>query len=232
MLEMLNSVMVAVGLGLGAGLLHVWSGPDHLAAVAPLAVQQKRRPWLAGGEWGLGHSTGVALVGLLFLCFKHWLPVEAISSWSERLVGVMLIGIGLWGFYKALHTRIHQHEHEHDGHRHSHWHWHGRRPARLSKRPHRHWHAAFGVGTLHGLAGSSHFLGVLPAMAFAHVGQAIAYIASFAIGTILAMALFAGAMGGLGRFFTQGQRFKHFLMTCSGSAIGVGVYWLFTAAHA
>ena len=34
--------------GLSAGGLHVLAGPDHLAAVAPLAADSSRRRWLAG----------------------------------------------------------------------------------------------------------------------------------------------------------------------------------------
>src|SRR5882672_577523 len=89
--------------GLFAGLLHVWSGPDHLAAVAPLSAEwtrtaSRRRPsWMVGVRWGLGHSSGVMLIGLLSLIFREAFPLNSLSSISERLVGVVLIVIGLWG---------------------------------------------------------------------------------------------------------------------------------------
>ena len=50
--------------GLTAGLIHVLSGPDHLAAVAPLA-NDRSRAWRTGFLWGLGHSGGVFAVALL-----------------------------------------------------------------------------------------------------------------------------------------------------------------------
>src|SRR5262245_60948125 len=150
--------------GLLAGTLHVWSGPDHLAAIAPLAVRHPRRGWVPGARWGLGHSAGVALVGLASLWLRELLPVDLLSSWGERLVGVMLLGIGFWGLRRAL--KIHTHEHEHDGEKHVHMHAHAHKVPHEHDGAHHHSHAAFGIGILHGLAGSSHFLGVLPALFF------------------------------------------------------------------
>src|SRR5438105_7319152 len=117
--------MIAAITGLTAGIIHVLSGPDHLAAIAPLAVRGPKRAWRAGARWGLGHSAGVAVVGLLSLWLRDLLPINRLSSWGERLVGVMLIGIGAWALRKAL--RVHAHEHEHDGERHVHLHAHGPR---------------------------------------------------------------------------------------------------------
>ena len=64
--------MFAFFAGLAAGLLHVFSGPDHLAAVAPLAADERSRPqWRAGLQWGLGHTVGVLLIaGLLLLASR------------------------------------------------------------------------------------------------------------------------------------------------------------------
>src|SRR6266702_2044855 len=149
--------MIAAITGFLAGTIHVWSGPDHLAAIAPLAVRKPGRGWMPGARWGLGHSAGVAAVGLLSLWLRDLLPVNLLSTWGERMVGVMLFGIGLWALRKAL--TIHAHEHEHQGDRHLHLHAHGRRvPHEQTEAHQRHTHAAFGIGLLHGLAGSSHFL--------------------------------------------------------------------------
>jgi len=53
--------------GVAAGVVHVLSGPDHLAAIAPYAVTDKTRSWKTGVRWGLGHSTGVLGVGQTYL---------------------------------------------------------------------------------------------------------------------------------------------------------------------
>jgi ABC-type nickel/cobalt efflux system permease component RcnA len=224
--------MLVLFTGLAAGFLHVLSGPDHLAAVAPLAVRGHRRAWVAGLRWGLGHSAGVALVGLLALGLREVFPVESVSAWSERLVGVLLIGIGLWSVRKALQVEIHTHEHAHDGGAHQHVHFHTPEPGHVhATEPHVHTHAAFGIGTLHGLAGSSHFLGVLPSLALPTTAQRIAYLLSFAGGTVLAMTGFSSALGLVSQRWRGDHRraYRGLLFACATAAFGVGGWWIATA---
>lgn len=220
--------MFAAVTGLIAGIIHVWSGPDHLAAIAPLAVRRPRRAWAPGARWGMGHSAGVAVIGLLSLWLRDLLPVKMLSNWGERCVGIMLIGIGFWAFRKAF--KVHTHEHEHDGDRHLHIHAHPPDFTHAESEPHHHHHthAAFGIGTLHGLAGSSHFLGVLPALAFPTRMESIAYLAAFAIGTIVSMAAFSWVMGSLTTRYAGGSTkiYRGFLGFCAAAAIAVGCFWL------
>lgn len=214
--------------GLLMGTLHVWSGPDHLAAIAPLAVGSPRRAWIPGTRWGVGHSAGVAVVGLLSLWLRELLPLEHLSAWGERMVGVMLIGIGVWAWRKAIKTKVHVHAHQHEGPAHVHVHVHGAQPPHDQPQAHRHTHVAFGIGILHGLAGSSHFLGVLPVLALPTKLQAGTYLGAFALGTIVSMAVFSTFMGWLSvRFAGAGERIYLRLMAgCGLAAIGVGGYWL------
>jgi ABC-type nickel/cobalt efflux system permease component RcnA len=227
--------MIAIFSGLIAGLGHVWSGPDHLAAIAPLAVREPRKSWLPGMRWGLGHSAGVAVIGILSLMLRELLPIDLLSSWGERLVGVMLIGIGLWGVRKALQNTVHTHEHEHDGQRHVHIHAHSPK-THHTESAHRHTHAAFGIGTLHGLAGSSHLFGILPMLAFPTQAQALCYLAAFATGTVISMAAFSWAMGfAAQRAVGGGLKFYRGLMiTCGTAAMVVGCVWIVQtfSAHA
>jgi hypothetical protein len=220
--------MIAVFTGLLAGIVHVWSGPDHLAAIAPLAVRRPKRAWAPGARWGVGHSAGVALVGLLSLLVRDMIPVKLISSWGERFVGVLLVAIGLWALRKAL--RVHSHEHEHDGSRHLHLHTHTHPISHDQPAAHgHHVHAAFGIGILHGLAGSSHFLAVLPVLALQTRLEAIGYLAAFAVGTIVSMATFSTMMGFLaGRFARNSvQVYRGLMCFCAGAAIVVGCLWFF-----
>ncbi len=223
--------MFAVLTGLAAGALHVLSGPDHLTAVAPLAVRRPRRAWQPGVRWGVGHSAGVACVGLLSLWLRDLIPVEWVSSWGERLVGVVLFGIGLWALRLALKDNVHAHEHEHGGESHVHFHLHHPSVEHRATRAHLHTHAAFSIGTLHGLAGSSHFLGVLPALAFPTKTQATAYLLAFGVGTIAAMAAFSWGIGWLAaRFATRAVNVYRGLMGFSAvAAMGVGGFWLATS---
>src|SRR5688572_3654911 len=71
--DRMPGMFAALLAGLAAGLIHVLSGPDHLAAVAPLAGG-RGRSWRAGFLWGLGHSGGVLAVGLLALGLRGALP--------------------------------------------------------------------------------------------------------------------------------------------------------------
>jgi ABC-type nickel/cobalt efflux system permease component RcnA len=225
--------------GLSAGLLHVLSGPDHLAAVAPLAADAERTHWKAGLQWGMGHTAGVLLIGLLLVGLRELLPVEAISAWSERAVGLALIGVGVWGLLRARRLEVHRHDvgpsvpHAHvrpvpggsiaaHGHEHAHQHRHPRLHG------HVHTRASFAMGTLHGLAGSSHVFGVLPALALPGRGDALAYLGGFGIGAVLAMTAFAAAVGVLAHRAGQRGRhaFRRMLYACSLGALAVGGYWL------
>jgi sulfite exporter TauE/SafE len=211
--------------GLFAGLLHVLSGPDHLAAVAPLAVRQPRRAWLHGFRWGFGHSAGVIIVGILSLLLREVLPLEGLAAWSERLVGVMLVGIGLWSLRKAF--QIHEHEHTHDDGAHHHIHMHGAKRVHDHSAHRRHTHAAFGIGTLHGLAGSSHFLAIIPALALGSTLQATTYLFAYGAGTIVAMMLFAHFIGAASTRFAGGARvYRGFMFACSGFAFAIGGTWM------
>jgi ABC-type nickel/cobalt efflux system permease component RcnA len=220
--------MIALLSGLIAGAGHVWSGPDHLTAIAPLAVRTRQRAWLPGLRWGLGHSAGVLVVGLLSLMFRELIPVELLSSWGERLVGVMLLGIGIWALRRALKNTVHSHEHEHDGERHVHVHVHSPSGHHSVAGAHAHRHAAFGIGILHGLAGSSHFLGILPMLAFPDQLQAIAYLAAFTVGTVASMAGFSSAMGfAARRCADRGRKFYRGLtIVCGSAAMIVGCVWI------
>lgn len=217
--------------GLVNGLTHVLSGPDHLAAIAPLAVRQPKRSWIPGMRWGIGHSSGVAVIGLLSLWLRNLIPVKLISAWGERFVGVMLIGIGCWALRKAL--KVHAHEHEHDGTRHVHMHSHHHKSGHDSPQAHyHHTHAAFGIGILHGLAGSSHFLGVLPILVMPTRLAAISYLLAFGTGTVIAMAGFSGFMGWVTKAWAADSTriYRRIMGACAASAVAVGCFWLFWPA--
>ena len=55
--------------------------------------------------------------------------------------------------------------------------------------------AAFAVGTVHGLAGSSHVLGIAPALVLPSDGAAAAYLILFGAGSVAAMGLFSSLIG-------------------------------------
>ena len=215
--------MLILVTGALAGLFHVLSGPDHLAAVAPLAVDGRRKGWIAGWTWGLGHASGVVVVALLGVLLRELLPpIEILSTWSERVVGAALIGIGLWALSRCLH--LGRAPHQHDERTHDHLHVQAG-PAWIRRLGHA--HASFCMGVLHGVAGSSHFFGVLPALALPTTTAAVLYIAAFGVGTVAAMTMFAAAVGTIAIRGIHGPRAYRAMMTAAALlAIVVGGVWL------
>ena len=84
------------------------------------------------------------------------------------------------------------------------------------------------MGTLHGLAGGSHFLGVLPALALPTRWQTAAYLIAFGLGTIAAMTSFSSMMGLVASGCAhQGNRlYRNVMLGCSTTAVLVGGVWL------
>jgi hypothetical protein len=88
------------------------TGPDHLSALATLSANVGNcQAFYLGVRWGLGHSTGLLLVGvvLIFLSLGNDDdPVEVphgVSKFFESLVGVFMIGLGVYGIRRALEKR-------------------------------------------------------------------------------------------------------------------------------
>lgn len=215
--------MLTLLTGAAAGLFHVLSGPDHLAAVAPLAVDDRQRGWFAGFTWGVGHASGVVVVAILAVLLREMLPsIEIISAWGERVVGAALIGIGLWALRRR--ARIERSPHRHGPVSHNHLHVQAG-PAWVQRLGHA--HASFCMGVLHGVAGSSHFFGVLPALALPTTTAAVLYIAAFGVGTVAAMTMFAAAVGTIAIRGIHGPRAYRAMMTAAALlAIVVGGVWL------
>ncbi|XP_008236027.1 PREDICTED: uncharacterized protein LOC103334831 [Prunus mume] len=88
--------------GFFAGCLHTLSGPDHLAALAPLSIGRTRiESALVGALWGCGHDAGQVIFGLIFLLLKDRLHIEIIRTWGTRVVGITLLVIGAMGIKEA-----------------------------------------------------------------------------------------------------------------------------------
>lgn len=214
--------------GLIAGFVHALSGPDHMAAIAPLAADCRRRAWLIGLRWGIGHSIGAIIIGLSALFLQNFLRIEIFSSFSEKFVGLMLIGIGLWGYNKACSIHIHDHEHAHDDSDHSHVHAHSLTGNQDNRPAHAHTHAALAIGAFHGLAGGTHIFGILPALAMPSTIDAIFYLIFFGAGTTAAMTGFASMMGiAAKKISARGEAgYKVVMKSLSAATVVVGAVWL------
>lgn len=238
--------MLYFATGITAAIAHVLSGPDHLAAVTPLAIESKNRSWGIGLAWGIGHTLGILLIGLLLVLFKGLIPVEAISEYSEQLVGIMLIMIGVWAIFKVRfkslskkHVHPHFHKNEEGDFVHVHGHDHASGHLHSNVAAHKHKHAkryrqnvttALGVGIFHGLAGVSHLLAILPTLALPGKFDAVMYLSGFGLGTITAMVLFSLFLGMIAvKTSTAGSERAFSMLRFAGGSIAilVGVWWIF-----
>lgn len=221
-----------------ASILHVITGPDHLAAVIPFAIESKKKAWKIGLFWGIGHLFGMISIGILFLLFKELIPVDSISNYSEQLVGIVLLMIGVWSFYKifkedkkhkhlhvhGIHTvAIHKHEHSHH-HETAHHHTHNHQLKQSS-------FASLSIGFLHGLAGISHFLLFIPVASFKSQLDSISYLFGFSCGIVIAMTSFALLIGRISSFSKNEHNdtlFKGIRFAGGIFAVIIGLYWIFS----
>lgn len=188
-------LLVALGIAFVLGLRHA-SDPDHLVAVTSLVAGdhgEVREAARIGAWWGAGHALTLLVIGVPLIALKSSLP-----GWLERGaetgVGVIILLLAarvVWkwlrGDYRAarhLHPapggaqRAHVHLH-HAGEGHVHR---GGRSARQ----------AFGIGVLHGLAGTGAVVVLLIAALPGQV-EAAAALTVFAPMSVVSMAALTAA---------------------------------------
>lgn len=157
-------------LALSVGFAHAFEA-DHLVAVSTL-VTRRNNVWLSlkdGAFWGMGHTSTILVVGSVFLLGRFALRLTDFR-YLEAAVGLMLVGLGAVRLYR-LRTRPHPaHVHPHEAPQH-----------RL----------AYGVGLVHGLAGSGALvLSVLTQLSGAVSG--LVYLLLFGLGSVGGMMVAAG----------------------------------------
>lgn len=210
-----------------ASVLHVISGPDHLAAVTPLAISSQRNGWKVGLVWGLGHLLGMLLIGILFMLFKEMIPIDAISSYSEQLVAIVLIIVGLWALYRVFNESkkgISNNEAQKVGYKNQGEEHLYKNKLKLNLL------SSFSIGFIHGLAGVSHFILLLPVLAFETSSEAFQYLLGFAIGTVAAMmtyALILGRIAALTKKLNDSNILKVFRISGALFAVFIGIYWFY-----
>ena len=214
-------MLISTITGFAAGAVHVVSGADHMVAMAPSAIRKPEVALRDGLAWGIGHSAGVLILSALGILAKDLINIELMSSYAEFLVGISLLIVGILAIRTSLKVNIHMHQHIHGGETpHKHFHFHS-----LGKTIHKsHTHAATGLGVLHGFAGASHLIAIIPALALPLFG-AIAYLFAYLLGSVFAMGCVV-----LGISFAANKAnkmFYPFLMRSVGAlSIVTGIFWL------
>ena len=157
--------MFKIFLTIYAGLEHAFEA-DHLLAVNTLVSHREnlKQSLKDGIFWGIGHTTTIFLVGILMIGFKLNIG-ENIFKNFEAGVGIMLIFLGIYRMSKLYFPK--QHNHTHNTSR-----------------------AAFGVGLIHGLAGSGALV-VLVISQMKTPFEGLMYILIFGLGSIFGMFLAA-----------------------------------------
>ena len=214
-------MLVSTLTGFAAGAVHVVSGADHMVAMAPSAIRKPRFALMDGIAWGIGHSAGVLILSILGILAKDLINIELMSSYAEFLVGISLLIVGILAIRTSLRVNIHMHQHMHGEETpHQHFHFHS-----LGKKIHKsHTHAATGLGVLHGFAGASHLIAIIPALALPFLG-AITYLFAYLLGSVFAMGCVV-----LGISFAANKANKMFypflMRSIGGLSIVTGLFWL------
>ena len=207
--------------GIVAGFVHVVSGADHLIAMAPAAINNPQKALKNSFSWGLGHSSGVLLLAFLAIFIKDITPLNKFSNVAEFLVGISLLMVGVFAIKNSFQLSIHSHSHKHEnGIAHRHFHFH----VKEQKNNNKHSHALTGLGLLHGLAGGTHFLAVLPALALP-LTSACLYLISYLIGSLISMNLFTCLISFT--TFNASQKFiKRLIAGAGGLSFSMGLFWI------
>lgn len=158
--------MFKILLTIYSGLEHAFEA-DHLLAVNTLVSHREnlKQSLKDGVFWGIGHTTTIFFVGILMIGFKFNIGEDVFKNF-EAGVGVMLIFLGFYRVYKLYFPKEHTHTHN------------------TTSR------AAFGVGLIHGLAGSGALV-VLVISQMKMPFEGLMYILIFGLGSIFGMFLAA-----------------------------------------
>jgi hypothetical protein len=166
-------LLAALGVAMALGLRHA-SDPDHLVAVTSLVIAEggeTRAAVRLGAFWGFGHAAMLLAIGFPLIALESELPAW-LETGAESAVGVLLLllaGRVIWTWIRGTRTE----------------------PARVQVRSTR---QAFGIGLLHGLAGTGAVVLLLIATLPTQL-EAAAALAVFAPMSIVSMAGLTGAFG-------------------------------------
>jgi nickel/cobalt transporter (NicO) family protein len=157
--------------GLLLGCLHALEA-DHIVTVSNLVLNKGslKKSMRLALQWGLGHSLTLTILALLVFSLDSAF-VALMSSSAEQMVGVVMIFLGLVVFFQEL-----------------------KQDSRFKRLGHKHAEFSgrqiFGVGVLHGIAGSASIFLLIPFALTKSIFGVLSYVALFCVGMILTMGLY------------------------------------------
>src|SRR3989344_3241801 len=139
MLELISFMVLAIVLG----FKHSYDS-DHLIAVSNILrkVDSVKSSIRVGFSWGIGHMLTATIITVILFIFKESFLSDVLPHF-EKIVGVMLIVLGILSLRDFF--SLHSHRHSHGGIVHSHPHIHLKK---YQDSRHSHIHM-FGIGVIH-----------------------------------------------------------------------------------
>ncbi len=186
-------------LALALGGVHALDA-DHIVTVSALATQKSglKAAIVYASRWAIGHAVALTAIGLPVLLLGMAIP-NTLSQASETVVGLVIVFLGihvLWHL-RPQNTRIQLHAHGGVSTP-AHWYRH-----HAHNNHHRHDHRPLMIGILHGMAGSSPLLALLPAFRLGSPWMGLLYLLLFSLGVWVSMLVFGVFLGNLFRFLEQ-----------------------------
>lgn len=222
---MTQTVLALLSMGFGLGMLHALDA-DHIMAVSVLSSKENQRPLLWRtlqfcGQWAIGHGVTMLVLASVLLFWSVQLTPIWITA-AEKVIGVVLIALGLWILWQFVQQKWLLKAHSHDSLVHVHL-------AKAHIKSHD--HSPILVGMTHGIAGSAPVLALLPIIQqeqHLSVQFALLYVLFFSAGVLATMLVFGLGFGQLQQWLARvSQRvfvFSRLLM--AGISISFGIFWL------
>jgi sulfite exporter TauE/SafE len=205
-----GGVAASAWTGLVAGGLHTLTGPDHLAALAPLCIGRSRlQSFSVGALWGCGHDAGQVIFGIIFLLLKDRLHLGVIQTWAARVVGLTLITIGGMGIKEAQEIDaaapvLAEGEMPAE-------------PVKKSVGP-----ATFITGIVYGLQPDA-LLMILPALSLPSRAAGAAFLGMFLLGTVLAMGSYTAFVSTLSKALQKRVPKITYRLTIGSSLVAISL---------
>ena len=181
---------------------------DHLVAVGNIVTKRDRLAFAIkdGIYWGLGHTSTIFLIGMIMIVGKSTF-LNGYFGYFEAIVGLMLIILGAYRLFEFFNKR--------------------NQPNSLILTDGNH-QIAFGVGLIHGLAGSGAMV-LLVMTEIQSTMNSMIYLMIFGIGSVVGMLVAAGIFSlPFSKKITENQSLQLGLVVLSSLlCIGYGGYVMF-----